>query len=88
MSFRNVLRSAWTSIKRAAAPYGISGGDTGSTSAQGFSFAWTYNEAAKTLHIQCLESRLAYPCAEINRLCNNLSINWFRRLDRVYAIMR
>ena len=66
MSFRNVSRSAWTAIKHAASSYGISGGDSGQASLQSFSFAWTYNDAAKTLHIQCLESPALAYCSEIN----------------------
>jgi hypothetical protein len=42
------------------------GGDSGSASVEGFSFSWSYNEAAKTLHIQCLESSALISCSEIN----------------------
>jgi hypothetical protein len=66
LTFRNVSRSAWTAIKRAAGSYGISGSDAGSASSQGFAFKWHYNEATKTLHIQCLDSPALVPCTEIN----------------------
>ena len=66
LTFHGVTRSAWTSIKRAASAYGVGGGDAGSGSAQGFSFSWRYNEAAKMLYIQCTGASELVPCSEIN----------------------
>ena len=50
----------------AASSYGVGGGDSGSASVEGLSFSWSYNEAAKTLHIRCLESPTLISCSEIN----------------------
>ena len=66
MTFQGVSRSAWLAIKRAAGSYGIGGSDTGSASVQGYAFSWSYNEAAKTLHIQCKDSPALVPCSQIN----------------------
>ena len=66
LTFHGVTRPAWAQIKRAASSYGVGGSDSGSASVEGFSFSWSYNEAAKTLHIQCLESPALISCSEIN----------------------
>ncbi len=66
MTFRGVSRSAWGAIKQAAASYGIGGRDTGSATVQGYAFSWSYNEAAKTLHIRCDDSPSLVPCSAIN----------------------
>ena len=62
LTFHGVTRPAWAQIKRAASSYGVGGGDC----VEGFSFSWSYNEAARTLHIQCLESPALISCSEIN----------------------
>jgi hypothetical protein len=66
LTFHGVSRSAWSAIKRAASSYGVGGSDSGSASVQGYAFSWSYNEATKTLHIQCQESPAIIPCSEIN----------------------
>lgn len=66
MTFRGVTRNGWNAIKRAAASYGVSGGDVGHASTEGFSISWRYDEHAKTLHIQCVDAPALFPCAQIN----------------------
>jgi hypothetical protein len=66
LTFRGVSRNGWNAIKRSASSYGISGGDSGQATAQGFSIAWNYNEGAKTLHVQCVDAPGLIPCSEIN----------------------
>lgn len=66
ITFNGVTRNGWNAIKQSAASYGISGGDSGHATTQGFSLAWRYNESAKSLHIQCLDAPDIVPCSEIN----------------------
>jgi hypothetical protein len=66
LTFRGVTRKGWNAIKQAAASYGISGGDVGQASTQGFSVSWRYDEASKTLRIQCVDAPEIIPCAQIN----------------------
>lgn len=66
LTFQGVSRAAWSAIKHAAAAYGISGGDSGQASRQGFSFSWAYHESTKTLHLQCINGPELVPCSEIN----------------------
>ena len=40
-------------------------GPTGSTSYQGMSFTWAYEEAAETLTLQCTEKPFFVPCSII-----------------------
>ncbi len=66
ITFNGVTRSGWNAIKHAASSYGIRGGDSGSAASQGFSLAWRYDEAARILHIQCVDAPALIPCSEIN----------------------
>jgi hypothetical protein len=66
LTLKGVSRNGWNAIKRAAAAYGISGGDVGHASSQGFSVAWNYDEGAKTLRIQCVDAPDIIPCSQIN----------------------
>jgi len=66
LTFHGVNRAAWLAIKHAAGAYGISGGDSGQASHQGFSFSWSYHESSKTLHLQCIDGPELVPCSEIN----------------------
>lgn len=66
LTFHGVNRAAWLAIKHAAGAYGISGGDSGQASRQGFSFSWSYHESSKTLHLQCIDGPELVPCSEIN----------------------
>ncbi|GDX39158.1 hypothetical protein LBMAG20_13730 [Methylocystaceae bacterium] len=66
LTFHGVNRAAWSAIKHAAGAYGISGGDSGQASRQGFSFSWSYHESSKTLHLQCIDGPELVPCSEIN----------------------
>lgn len=66
LTLRGVSRNGWNAIKRAAASYGLSGGDAGRGSSQGFSVAWRYDEGSKTLHIQCVDAPDLIPCSQIN----------------------
>lgn len=66
ITLNGVTRNGWNAIKQAASSYGISGGDSGHATTQGFSVAWRYNESAKSLHIQSMEAPDLIPCAEIN----------------------
>jgi hypothetical protein len=66
LTLKGVSRNGWNAIKRAAAAYGISGGDSGQAATQGFSIAWHYDEGAKTLHVQCVDAPAIIPCSQIN----------------------
>ena len=66
LTFHGVNRAAWLAIKHAAGAYGISGGDSGQASRQGFSFSWSYHESSTTLHLQCIDGPELVPCSEIN----------------------
>jgi hypothetical protein len=66
MTVNGVTRNGWNAVKRAAASYGISGGDVGQASAQGFTVAWSYNEKTRVLRVQCVDAPAIYPCSEIN----------------------
>jgi hypothetical protein len=66
LTLKGVSRNGWNAIKRAAASYGVSGGDAGQASAQGFSVAWHYDEGSKTLRIQCVDAPDMIPCSQIN----------------------
>jgi hypothetical protein len=48
LTLKGVSRNGWNAIKRAAALYGISGGDAEQASTQGYSFAWHYDQGSKT----------------------------------------
>lgn len=66
MTFRGVSRKGWNAIKQAAASYGISGGDVGQATSQGFSVAWRYDETSRTLHVQCMDAPELITCGQIN----------------------
>ncbi len=66
LTFRGLSRTGWNAIKRAAASYGITGGDAGQGSSQGFSVAWRYDESLKSLHIQCVDAPPLVSCEQIN----------------------
>lgn len=66
MTFSGLSRNGWNAIKRAAASYGVRGGDVGHASTEGFSISWRYDEHSKTLHIQCVEAPALFPCSQIN----------------------
>jgi hypothetical protein len=66
LTLKGVSRNGWNAIKRAAATYGISGGDVGQGSSQGYSVAWSYDEKSKTLRIQCVDAPAIVPCSQIN----------------------
>ena len=66
LTFHGVSRGAWSAIKHSAAAYGITGGDNGQASHQGYRFSWTYQESTKSLYIQCIDGPELVPCSEIN----------------------
>lgn len=66
LTFRGLTRGGWNAIRRAAASYGITGGDVGQASSQGFTVAWRYDESLRTLHIQCVDAPPVVSCAQIN----------------------
>jgi hypothetical protein len=66
LTFSGLTRNGWGAVKRRAASYGISGGDVGQATSQGYSLSWRYDEHAGTLHIQCLDAPALVPCSEIN----------------------
>jgi hypothetical protein len=66
LTFKGLKRNGWNAIKRAAASYGLSGGDAGQASSQGYTFAWRYDEGSMTLRIQCVDAPDMIPCSQIN----------------------
>ncbi len=70
LSYNNINSAAWTSIKTAAAPYGLNGNDSGSATVDGFTIAWSYVKASETLHIQCADSPFYVSCSIINGKIN------------------
>lgn len=66
LTFHGVSRGAWSAIKYTAAAYGITGGDSGQASRQGYRFSWAYQESTKTLYIQCIDGPELVPCSEIS----------------------
>jgi hypothetical protein len=66
LTFSGLTRNGWNAVKRAAASYGISGGDAGQASTQGFSISWRYDEHSKTLHVQCVDAPALVSCAQVN----------------------
>lgn len=72
LSYNGVTPSAWQSAIAIAATYGVAiTTDTGSATADGFTIAWNYNPAQKTLSIQCTDSPFWAPCSEINGKIND-----------------
>lgn len=64
-TFNNVTRAAWSCVQTAATQYGVTGGDTGQASLNGFTVAWSYDENTGTLHIQCTDSPWFVSCSTI-----------------------
>lgn len=71
LSYNGLTRGAWDSVKKAAAPYGVTGKDSGSAETNGFTVVWSYVEASRTLHIQCTDSPFWASCSAINSTIND-----------------
>jgi hypothetical protein len=71
LTYNNITRAAWKSVQNAAAPYGLTEKDSGSAAVDGFTVAWSYVEASKTLHIQCTDSPFYVSCSVINSKIND-----------------
>lgn len=67
LSYNNVTEAAWNCGKQKAASYGVQiDSNKGSVSKSGFTIAWNYDPAAKTVCIQCTDSPMLVPCFVIN----------------------
>jgi hypothetical protein len=73
-TYNNVTPMAWQSLKQVvAAQYGIQiTTDAGSTSSDGFTVHWSYDEATGMLSIQCTDSPFWAPCSTINFEINKM----------------
>lgn len=73
--FNNVPRSRWDCVKEEVRKeYGIIvTNDKGRDGKDGFVFAWEYNESAKTLWVQCVDSPWWAPCSTINGKIQDLA---------------
>jgi hypothetical protein len=62
--FSNVTPAVWNCLVQKAAGYNITiTTPSGQQTKDGFTFKWDYNAAAKSLSLQCLDSRGGPPAA-------------------------
>ncbi|HKR95915.1 MAG TPA: hypothetical protein VJW55_11155 [Candidatus Angelobacter sp.] len=65
--FNGVTQSRWDCIKQTIQTRtGVEiGSDSGTASKSGFTFQWSFDPAAQTLTIQCMEKPAFIPCESI-----------------------
>jgi hypothetical protein len=75
LRFSGVDASQWTQAKETiSSKYGMSiESEHGQQSKSGFTLKWSYDPAAQTLEIQCLEKPFLIPCGVVNGQIGSLA---------------
>lgn len=67
VNFSNVTQAAFDCCKATAMKYGVTiAGNSGSGSNHGFTVAWNYDSAARTLKLQCTKKPFFIGCGGVN----------------------
>jgi hypothetical protein len=66
LKYSNVSAAAWLCCKNAVAQYVKIDGNQGQASANGVTVKWTYDPAAQTLSLQCLDKPFIVSCGYVN----------------------
>lgn len=73
ITLENLTPEKYTALLAAAKSQGLDlSGDAGTTHYQGMNFQWSYDPAAQTLRMQCLEKPIFIPCHMIEQKIRQL----------------
>jgi hypothetical protein len=72
LNYNDVTLTAWQNGIKIAATYGVTvAADAGSATVSGFTVAWNYDPAAKSLSVQCTGKPIWVPCWLVNGKLND-----------------